>query len=138
MNYGYKQSGWQTNNRNQPYRSNTFKSQQKQIVKHSGCRFHEKDGKVFVAGWKYSRATGMLKFIASPYVGKKSSTKRFTSKNGKEWENWAVKITKADGTSNWLQCLYQVASRRVFINDMYFMMSPNAKNGGYIGRITSK
>lgn len=110
----------------------------RQPKKHSGCRFGQTGDKPYVHGWKYDRRNGLRSFIAGPYEGKKSSTKRFTSKSGKEWENWAVKITLSDGQTIWKQCLYQVASRRVFIQDMGLMMSPNSPNGGYVGPMKRK
>lgn len=104
--------------------------------KHSGCKFYENSGKPFIAGWNYSTRNGMRKFIASPYEGKTSSTKRTESKSGKHWENWRVKITLSDGQQIWHSCLYDVQNRRVFINDLHLMMSPKSPNGGYIGKIS--
>lgn len=104
--------------------------------KHSGCKFYNQGGKVFVSGWNYSSRNGMRKFIASPYTGKTSSTKRTMSKSGKEWENWRVKITLADGSQIWHSALYDCQTHRVYINDLYIMMSPKSPNGGYVGKIS--
>ena len=132
QNYSFQKAG----NQNR-YQGGFSRAPYRQQKKHSGAKFGQAENP-FVHGWKYDRRNGLRSFIAGPYKGKNSSTKRFTSKTGKEWENWAVKIQLANGQIIWKQCLYQVASRRVFINDMGLMMSPNSPNGGYIGPIKRK
>lgn len=98
--------------------------------KKSGCQFGigEEKKKPWVSGWNVS-AQGYMKFLAYPY----KDTKRVTSGEGKEWENWVVKITHPDKKQTLLPCLFEVKTHRVLMKDIGMVANPKAPNGGYWG-----
>lgn len=127
------QQGGYNRNWNQGFNPNPgrmFVPRQQSQKKHSGCKFgmtHVSD-KPYVRGWKFDKTHGFRTFIAGP----NKKTKRVQSENGKDWENWTVKVSFPNGTQLY-NALYDVSKRRVYIQDLGLMMSPSGGAGGYVG-----
>lgn len=123
-----------TFDRNNTYQPSPFRQNRKiEQVKHSGAKWKEAvNGKIVkpvMYGWNYSKTRGMITFIASPY----KKTKRVKSANGKEWENWFVKIfNKRTLQELKTSGLYDVANRRLIISDLG-MIATLKGSGGYFG-----
>jgi len=129
-NRGYSRSGY---NQGGYSRSGNTRSGRK----HSGCRMTvvKDTGEQIVVGWNYSRSRGMISFIASPYKGTKTST----SRSGRDWENWFVKITnKRTMQITNHSGLWDCQRRRLLIKDLNMVANPGAPNGGYFGQHISK
>lgn len=107
--------------------------EQKPIKKHSGCKYStaRESGKPIVYGWNYSKQRGLISFIASPYKG----TKDHTSKSGKVWQNWVVKITNKRTLQETLTSgLFDKQTRKLILKQQGMVANPNARNGGYFGK----
>ncbi|MBN8863275.1 MAG: hypothetical protein J0H92_07885 [Sphingobacteriales bacterium] len=130
----YRSNGW--NNGGGGYnrgfnRGGNYRPQQRQQKKHSGCKFGYSNGdqeRPHVRGWKFDKTHGMRAFIAGP----NKKTKRTTSRSGQTWENWTVKVTGPHGVQLY-NALYHHEKKRVYINDLGIVMSPNGGSGGYVG-----
>lgn len=112
-------------------RTNNYRVNNNQPKKHSGCTAgfsHGDATKPYVRGWKFDKRFGLRNFIAGP----NKKTKRSTSKNGREWENWTAKMQTGEGVKLF-NCLYDCFNKKVIIGDLGFVMNPKAANGGYVG-----
>lgn len=138
-NYGF--SPYRYNNSRDGYNRQSFSKGyrnwrpdwqgQQPAKKHSGAKFGYSNGEAdrpYVRGWKFDKTHGLRAFIAGP----NKKTKRVTSKNGREWENWTCKATTPHGVQLF-NALYDVQKKRVYINDLGIVMSPNGGTGGYTG-----
>ena len=101
--------------------------------KHSGCKtgITRTDGSPFTQGWNYSRAHGLVSFLA--VVTKKTHT--VTSKTGRQWLNVMVKVQKKLQKDVLFSGLMDVQTGKVIISDQNIVMNPKAPNGGYCGKI---
>src|SRR5690606_7896498 len=92
-NNGYNGSGYNNGYNN---RGNSgYGNQQRPQKKRSGCKSGtDRNGKPYIQGWKYDKTNGLRKFYATPYSG----TQEVTSKSGKVWQNWFVRVTMPDGS----------------------------------------
>lgn len=126
---------------NIPYRANNMNFQglsfsqnrlsQGQQKKHSGAKTgQDKNSNPYVRGWKFDKFNGLRSFYCTPYT----KTKRVTSGNGRTWENWLCKVTKADGSTALHSCMCELSTMKVTINDLSFVINPKASNGGYTGK----
>lgn len=134
-NNNYSRGGYNNNRYN-----NHQGGQNRPVKKRSGASAGFANGeadKPYVRGWKYDKTHGLRTFIAGTYKGKNSQTHRIKSKNGKEWENWFVKVTGPHGVTKH-NCLYDVQKKRVFIQDLGLMISPSSPGGGYTGPFFKK
>lgn len=94
----------------------------------------DKNGKPWVRGWKVMpRGLGIMSFLAAPY----SNTHRVTSKSGRNWENWAVKVTPPVGMGKpyFQSGLYSPDKGSVIMPEANIIISPRSRNGGYCGKI---
>lgn len=103
--------------------------------KKSGASFGYADGekdRPFVRGWNI--VNGVLhSYIAGPYESKTSKTNRVQSASGKEWENWAVKVTPKGGKSFFVSGMFDVQAKKVIIQELGIVMNPKGGPGGYTG-----
>ena len=130
--YNNTRDGFNRNSFTRGY-NNSWRPQHNQqpAKKHSGATFGYVQGEAtrpYVRGWKFDKTHGLRAFIASP----NKNPKRVKSKNGREWENWTAKCTSPHGVQLY-NALYDVSKKRVYINDLGLVMSPNGGSGGYTG-----
>jgi hypothetical protein len=120
-NNRYQNNGGYNNNRNYNQKPS----------KKSGCKItaRKDDGEMLIRGWKVDKTNGMRSFLAAPY----SKTKTITSKTGRQWENWMVKVQPNGGKPFIVSGLFDVMTKKVIIPELQYVMNPNAPNGGYIG-----
>jgi hypothetical protein len=96
--------------------------------KHSGCKYRSsaKNGKPCMTGWNYSKRYGIISIIASPNTNKlKTKSSRL--------ENWYVKVT-INKEVKWMHGFFNTDNKKVIIQELGFVMNPNASNGGYCGK----
>lgn len=103
--------------------------------KHSGCSATVASkgtyvGSTVVTGWNYSRRHGMVTFLAAPY----SKSEVRTSKTGRQWVNYMVKVQPEKAASYIVSGLLEVATKRVIIKEMGMVMNPKGGRGGYCGK----
>lgn len=79
-----------------------------------------------ITGWNYSRAKGLVSFIASPHK-KKSKT------SNPDIENWMVKLSHRMGVT-WYLGFYKKSTGKLTIPDLQAVANPRAANGGYFGK----
>ena len=103
--------------------------------KKSGCKRGEHKDKPYITGWNVQKRRGMLSFIASPYKGKKSQTKRVKSSNGRYWENWIVKLNYKDmGKTALIVGMMEVATGRLIMKDIGMIANPKENYFGTMFR----
>ena len=101
--------------------------------KHSGAKFGEKNGTMYVNAWKKSKR-GFLTLFAWPY--NKSQVKE--SKSGKEWISMFVTIVNKD-TLNVTRTsgMYDIQRKRLYLKEFNMIVTRNGA-GGYWGKHISK
>ena len=101
-----------------------------QPKKHSGATSGvDKNDNPYVRGWKYDKRNGLRSFLACPYKG----TKEVTSRTGRVWHNWMVKVTPQGQQSFIVSGLYDPQTKVVIIPELGFTMNPKGGRGGYTG-----
>lgn len=128
MNYNNRRN-WNSNN----YNNNNYANNRPS--KKSGAKFGtDKHGNPYVRGWNASKQNGLVAFIAAP----NKNTRVHTSKSGREWENWTIKVSPKMGKPYLVNCLFDVMTKKVIVKEMGIVLNPNAPNGGYCGRFSRK
>ena len=121
--------------RNNMSKGNSYpnSNSQPQMKKHSGCKrgVSKKDGSPYTQGWNYSRAHGLVSFLAVCTKG----THETTSATGRKWLNVMVKVQKKFQNDVLFSGLMDALTGKVIINDQNLVMNPSAPNGGYCGKI---
>jgi len=111
------------------YRGGSY-GRQSQPRKHTGCRSgNTKNNTPYVRGWNYSKQHGMVAFFAAPYSGTHVSE----SKNGRQWQNWMIKVQPKMGKEFIVSGLYDMQTGRVISQQLGIVMNPRTN---YCGRFT--
>lgn len=123
----------QSNNNRNNVNNRNSNNNQSTMKKHSGCKtgVSRKDGSPYTQGWNYSRAHGLVSFLAVCTKG----TSLHISKTGREWLNVMVKVQKKFQNDVLFSGLMDKVTGKVIINDQNLVMNPKAPNGGYCGKI---
>jgi hypothetical protein len=101
--------------------------------KRSGCTRGYAKGdqdKPFVRGWNASRIHGITSIFCSPY----RKTEDHESKAGRVWQNWMAKVQVGRGAPYIVGCMYEVATGRVIVKDLGFVLNPNKNYCGGFSR----
>ncbi len=134
-NYKNNSRGQRSNNGSNNRNSNNDSNNGEQ-KKHSGCKMSlatkgSHQGSQVLTGWKYSKRTGMISIIASPY----SKTQEVISKSNRTWQNWMVKFTFKDTLQTKIYGgLFDVNNHKIIIKEIGWVLNPKAPNGGYVGK----
>lgn len=110
--------------------------QRRPAKKHSGCGKKTIDAKtgVVLYGWRLAKGM-MYKMYATPYAGTKIST----SKSGKQWANYFVRlINTSTGEIVKTSGLLNLSNHKLYIKELNLVANPSAPNGGYFGKHISK
>lgn len=102
-----------------------------QRKKHTGSKSgFDKNGNPYTTGWNYSRANGLVTFLATPY----GKSKEVQSASGRSWLNVMVKVSRKMQKDFIVSGMMDLRSGMVTIEELGLVMNPKAKNGGYCGK----
>lgn len=135
-------------NNNYNSRSNSYDNRNNNntpVKKHTGCKYinSDKNGNPCTVGWNYSRANGLVSFLACVYSankekGTKGSDVHESPKSGRKWINVMVKVSPKMAKPFIVSGMMDQATGAVTISELGLIMNPKAPNGGYCGKFGSK
>ena len=98
----------------------------------SQCRKIEKDGVLYVTGWKIGKRAGFRTFFVAPA----KSPVRKVSKSGRVWLSCRVEVVnKTMGIKSLFPGWIEESSKRVFVKSIGIMLNPNS---GFISYLPKK
>lgn len=119
------------NTRNSNGRYSKDRNDSREQKKHTGAKSgYDKNGQPYTTGWNYSRANGLVTFLATPYAKSKEST----SGSGRSWLNVMVKVSRKMQKDFIVSGMMDLRSGMVTIQELGIVINPKAKNGGYCGK----
>jgi hypothetical protein len=111
--------------------SGGYKDDRREQKKHTGAKSgFDKNGNPYTTGWNYSRANGLVTFLATPY----GKSKEVESRSGRSWLNVMVKVSRKMQKDFIVSGMMDLRSGMVTIQELGIVMNPKAKNGGYCGK----
>lgn len=138
-NYGYQRNSGYKKSSNSGYKKSysgggsNYRSKPKKKRSGASAVYNDKKELVSVSGWNMSTSNGYRRFYCTSYEAKNSKTQVHKSKTGREWENWVCVMTTKDGVQHTMSCLVDLASGKVTVKRIGFVLNPRAANGGYCG-----